>query len=213
MTKSLIILGAGSFGKEIYSRLSGCHGYSTDWLFKGFLDDNLDAFGDRGWHNHNVLDTPKNYIPNKSDVFISSVATPIIRKKLVDEINNKGGEFISIFHKSSVIDESSQIGKGVFVSPFCNISCDTKIGNHCLFNSYSAIGHDVIIEDFCHINSFSLIGGYVHIGEITTVHPSAVIIPSKRVGSNVVVGAGSIVISNVPDNRTVFGNPAKFLSS
>jgi acetyltransferase-like isoleucine patch superfamily enzyme len=36
-----------------------------------------------------------------------------------------------------------------------------------------------------------------------------VILPGVTIGSNVMVGAGSVVAKSVPDNKTVVGNPAK----
>lgn len=36
-------------------------------------------------------------------------------------------------------------------------------------------------------------------------------IPGKRVGDRSVVGAGSVVVSDVPKAVTVFGNPARIL--
>jgi serine acetyltransferase len=35
------------------------------------------------------------------------------------------------------------------------------------------------------------------------------IIPSKKIGDDVYIGAGSVVISNLKNNIRVFGNPAK----
>ena len=39
----------------------------------------------------------------------------------------------------------------------------------------------------------------------------AVILPGVTVGENSIVGAGSVVTKDVPDNTVVAGNPAKFV--
>lgn len=39
----------------------------------------------------------------------------------------------------------------------------------------------------------------------------AVILPGIKVGENSIVGAGSVVTKDVPDNTVVAGNPAKFI--
>jgi maltose O-acetyltransferase len=36
-----------------------------------------------------------------------------------------------------------------------------------------------------------------------------VILPGITIGNNVIIGAGSVVTKNVPDNTNVKGNPAK----
>lgn len=38
-------------------------------------------------------------------------------------------------------------------------------------------------------------------------------LPNIRVGNNVIVGAGSVVTKNIPDNVVVAGNPAKVICS
>ena len=38
---------------------------------------------------------------------------------------------------------------------------------------------------------------------------SHVIILGTKIGSNCVIGAGSVVLNDVPDNSVVVGNPAK----
>jgi acetyltransferase-like isoleucine patch superfamily enzyme len=37
------------------------------------------------------------------------------------------------------------------------------------------------------------------------------IIHNCKVGKNVLIGAGSVVLKNIPDNVVVFGNPAKII--
>jgi acetyltransferase-like isoleucine patch superfamily enzyme len=41
------------------------------------------------------------------------------------------------------------------------------------------------------------------------MHPGCVMVPHRKIGNNAVIGTGSVVLSNVKANTTVFGNPAK----
>jgi sugar O-acyltransferase (sialic acid O-acetyltransferase NeuD family) len=209
--KDLILIGAGSFGREIYSWLGNCHGFNDQWRFKGFIDNDIKRLEKYG-RSKEIIGLINEYQPQENDVFLCTIAEQKYRKQYTLFYETKNAQFVSIFHKSSYINQESKIGIGVFVSPFCIISCDVKIGNHVLFNSYADVGHDVIIDDYCHINSFSLLGGFSHICEGATVHPNSVVLPGKKVGKNSIVGAGSIVIKNVPSNVTVFGAPAKIIS-
>ena len=41
---------------------------------------------------------------------------------------------------------------------------------------------------------------------------SATILPRIKIGNDAIIGAGSVVVRNVEENTTVFGNPAKKIS-
>jgi acetyltransferase-like isoleucine patch superfamily enzyme len=37
------------------------------------------------------------------------------------------------------------------------------------------------------------------------------VLPRIKVGSNTIIGAGSVVTKNIPDNVIAYGNPAKII--
>lgn len=51
----------------------------------------------------------------------------------------------------------------------------------------------------------------VHISENAWIGSNAVILPGVTVGKNVVIGAGSVVTRDIPDNTVVAGNPARVI--
>ena len=48
----------------------------------------------------------------------------------------------------------------------------------------------------------TIIGDRVRIGSNSTILP-------VRIGNNVIIGAGSVVTKDIPDNCVAYGNPAK----
>ena len=53
----------------------------------------------------------------------------------------------------------------------------------------------------------------VSIGENTFVGMNTIILPGKTIGNNVIIGAGSVITKDVPDNVVIGGNPAKVICS
>lgn len=54
-------------------------------------------------------------------------------------------------------------------------------------------------------------GKPISFGDNVWIGGSSVICPGVKVGHNVVIGAGSVVTKNIPDNVVVAGNPARII--
>jgi maltose O-acetyltransferase len=55
--------------------------------------------------------------------------------------------------------------------------------------------------------------GLVKIGDNVFIGAGSIILPNVKIGNNVIIGAGSIVTKDVPDNSLVAGNPAKVIGT
>ena len=53
--------------------------------------------------------------------------------------------------------------------------------------------------------------GKVHIGDNVFIGTKSVILPSTTIGNNVIIGACSVVATDVPDNVVAFGNPLRII--
>lgn len=97
------------------------------------------------------------------------------------------------------------------------IPCDTKIGygfyiGHgvgIVINGETTIGSNVNISQFLSIGTNkhtpATIGDNVYIG------PHVSIVEDVKIGSNCTIGAGSVVIRDIPENSTAVGCPAKVI--
>lgn len=205
--KNLIIIGAGGMGRTLFDIARECKGYGEVFLISGFIDDNLSALD--GFENYPpVLDRISTYIPQKDDVFTSSIGGNS-RRACIESLLERGAIFINLVHQTARIGTNVTLGKGNMVGAFTTLGADCKIGNYNMIQSYTVIGHDAEIGDFNRIDTHVTCVGGIRIGNETTVHTSAVINHKVTVEDKAKIGACSFVIRKVKSGTTVFGNPAK----
>jgi sugar O-acyltransferase (sialic acid O-acetyltransferase NeuD family) len=208
--KNLIIIGARAFGREVYNIAIQTKEYNNEWVIKGFLDDDKNALDNFSPNYPPIIDSVKNYKVQYNDVFICALGNPEIKKQYIQHITGKGGNFINIIHPSVVINPINvNLGVGVIIGPLTYVANDVTIGNFVTIQTHVALGHDVIIGEYCQINALSFLGGFTQIGTETTINPSANILPKKSIGNKSIIGINSSVLTNVGNNISVYGNPAK----
>lgn len=84
-----------------------------------------------------------------------------------------------------------------------------EIGNNVTISHAEIQAHDASTKK---ILGYSKVGRVV-IGDNVFIGTKAVILPGVKIGSNVVIGAGTIVSRDVPDNSICVGNPAKVVGT
>ena len=105
------------------------------------------------------------------------------------------------------------LGKGVFINAGCRFQDQggITIGDNAL------IGHNVVIATLNHDMDPSKRGSMtpkpVKIGARVWIGSGSIILPGVTIGDNSVIGAGSIVTKDIPENSVAVGNPARVIRS
>lgn len=133
------------------------------------------------------------------------------RKRVYDDLIDKGIEFPPIIHSSAIISDSAQIWDGAVVMAMSVINAEAKIGIGAIINTASVIEHDCHIGEFAHISPKAALAGGVIVGERSHVGIGASAIQGVKIGKYCRIGAGAAVISDIEDNETAVGVPAKVL--
>lgn len=193
------IYGASGHGKVIidlvHSRMEEIH---------NILDDNPVITG--------IYDYPvvHNFTPEvlkrKTIVAIGDNKT---RKKVVS--NFSGAFYRGLSHATAVVDRTVEIGEGTVIMANASINADTMIAKHCILNTGCIVEHDCVLEDFVHISPGAVLAGGVKVGEGSHIGIGALVIPGKHIGKWCTIGAGAVIIDDIPDYATVVGNPGRII--
>jgi acetyltransferase-like isoleucine patch superfamily enzyme len=125
------------------------------------------------------------------------------------------------------------IGDGTRVGPFVEIQKNAFIGKRCKIQSHTFICEGVTIEDEVFVGhgvmfindkypqSVNASGDLqtetdwkvipTRVKRRASIGSNATILCNVTIGENAVVGAGSVVTRDVPDNAVVAGNPARIV--
>jgi UDP-3-O-[3-hydroxymyristoyl] glucosamine N-acyltransferase len=75
------------------------------------------------------------------------------------------------------------------------------------------IGHNVEIGKCCYVAAHASIAGSTVIGDYSEVWMGVNVADGVKVGHRSTVGIGSVLIQDIENNKKVFGNPARIISS
>ena len=137
--------------------------------------------------------------------FVIGIGNADIRER-ISKLNLK---WHTPIHPTAVISDSAIIGEGTVVMANAVISTRAIIGKHCIINTGSIVEHDNKIEDYSHISVGANLGGTVFIGKKCWIGIGSTIKNNCSICSNVIIGAGAVVVKSIFNEGVYFGVPAK----
>ena len=205
--KNLIIIGARGHGRAVCAMALAQGKYNV----KGFLDSKTDALGELSGYYPPILNSVEDYKIEEGDVFICALGDLIYRKKYSHIIIDKGGEFVSVIHPTTIIDSTVRIGIGCNIGAYNVIDSGSVIEDHVMIQHHVVFGHDAKVGAWSRIDSNVFIGGYTEVEHESIIHTGAVVLPQVCVAQGTIVGASAMVNKSTSSETVVVGIPAKIL--
>lgn len=215
--KELYIIGAGGFGREIAWLVERINEKELMWDLKGFIDDNHAIWGET-LDDYTVIGGCDYLRHIEHDVWVlCAIGSSKTRKRIIDGlVDTKHIHFATVIDPSVQMSKRVQIGEGTMICAGNIITVDVVIGKHNIINLDCTIGHDAVLGDFVTLYPSVNVSGCSIIGNETELGTGMQTIQGIKVGSQTIVGAGSVVIRELPDRCVAVGSPAqaiKFLES
>lgn len=141
--------------------------------------------------------------------FVVPIGPNADRRRISLQLLNAGAELATLIHPTCSVSSFATIGEGSVLAAGVIVNCNAQIGRFCIVNVAATIEHDSVLEDGVLISPGVHFGGRTYCAEGSFVGIGACTKAGVRIGANAIVGAGAVVLRDVPDNAVVVGNPAK----
>ena len=206
----LIIFGASGFGKEVAWLVERINNRKPTWNLLGFVDDNEILQG-QTVNSYSVLGGCNCLIDYPNAYVVCAVGASKTRKMIVEKIKAvlPTAKFAILIDPTVQHSDLLSIGEGSIICAHTILTVNIKIGCHVILNLQCTVGHDAIVRDYATVYPSGNISGNTEIMECAEIGTGTQIIQGKKIGENTIIGAGSVVVKDIPKNCTAVGCPAK----
>lgn len=205
--KDIVIIGAGGFGREVAWLIEDINKVTGEWNLLGFVDNDL-SLKDTEINGYRVLGDEE-WLKTQEINAVCAIGNPIIKKKVVSSLYNSKVTFPILVHPSVIMSNRVKVDEGTIICAGNIITVNIDIGKHVIINLDCTIGHDANIGDYSTILPSVNVSGHVILEECVNVGTGSAIIQGISVGAKTIIGAGSVVVKDLPSNCTAVGSPAK----
>lgn len=193
----LLLYGASGHGKVV-AEIAEENGFQIDY----FIDRDTSKLVVFNYEVRHIL-------PKEPSQMIISIGNNAIRRTIISELKN--WIFPVLIHPKANLSRRIKLGEGSVIMAGVTMNANVSIGNHCIINTNCSVDHDCVLEDFVHLSPNVALAGEVRIGEGSHIGIGASIIPGVNIGKWCTIGAGAVILHDVPDGATVVGNPGRKL--
>ncbi len=134
-----------------------------------------------------------------------------LRLRQIEACMEAGIELVSAIHPTVTVLAGATIAPGVWINANSLIGYKAEVAPGVIVNTGAQLDHHNVLERCCQVAPGVVTAGFVALRECCYVCTGATIILRKQIGADAVVGAGAVVVDDVPPRTTAVGVPARVI--
>lgn len=206
--KKIIIFGAGGFGREIQWLIERINQKEPEWEIEGYLDDGVEA--GTMINGYRVLGGMEKLKEYDRIAIVCAIGSAKTRKKIILGIKAIGDyEFPNLIDPDVQMSQFLSMGEGNIICAGNILTVNITIKDFVILNLSCTVGHDAVLESFVTAYPNVNISGCTTIGQEVELGTGSQIIQGITIGENTVIGAGAVVVRQMPSGCVAAGVPAK----
>lgn len=123
---------------------------------------------------------------------------------------NRGCRFGNFIHPSVDL-EGCEVGRGNYIQSGVIVQAGVRIGNNSSVHMAALVAHEVTLGHSVFVAHAVSLSGEVIVEDGVFIGTNATVVPRVRIGRWSTVGAGAVVVKDVPPYSVVVGNPARVI--
>lgn len=206
--RDLLVWGAGGHARVV-ADIVRC---ANEFQIVGFIDDvNLERAGD-SFCNTIILggrDALLEQWARGVKHIVIAIGDCAMRMSCANDARGMGFTLATAIHPSAIVAQDVRIGAGTALAAGTIVNPAVILGENVIVNTAASIDHDCVIDDGAHIAPGARLGGGVRVGRGAWIGIGAVVRDHVSIGSETIVGAGAVVLDNIPARVVAYGVPAR----
>ncbi|MCD7808785.1 MAG: 2,3,4,5-tetrahydropyridine-2,6-dicarboxylate N-acetyltransferase [Erysipelotrichaceae bacterium] len=163
------------------------------------------------------LDFIKKYLEDNKDKIADSYMEQTCRNSAIPMLDMTN--INARIEPGAIIRNHVEIGDNAVIMMGAVINIGAKIGEGTMIDMGAVLGGRATVGKHCHVGANAVLAGVIEppsaspviLEDDVLIGANAVVVEGVHIGKGAVVGAGSIVLSDVPAGAVVAGNPARII--